>query len=223
MSITSKIFFLSILVVLLAGCGGAGEPRRIGSYPSTASGTSDYYQHPEAAVIVYHSHMNLEVNSISKTSDRIIDLSHDYGGYIIRSQVWYENSTDNATIVIGVPVFNYDAIRQEILQLGKLKDETVTGEIHPSDYPTWDYLTMSTITVHLSHHDYFVGDIPNKWHPVDTFLQALGVAGSIFRFVFDLVIWVVVIVGPFVLMGWGIRTLLARYRQPTQSNKEIDK
>ncbi|MBN2550223.1 MAG: hypothetical protein JXB15_13755 [Anaerolineales bacterium] len=57
-------------------------------------------------------------------------------------------------------------------------------------------------------------DLPGiGWNPGRTLRSALGVFLSIFGFLADIIIWLLVVVGPFVLLGWGGMKLARRLRR----------
>ena len=75
----------------------------------------------------------------------------------------------------------------------------------------------ATLTVH------FIPDPPlftlprlpdTGWSPLRTFARAFGLFATIFTFILDLVIWLTVVVGPFILMALGARYLARRLRVP---------
>jgi hypothetical protein len=75
-------------------------------------------------------------------------------------------------------------------------------------------MVMSTITVHLSERSSIkLPEFPD-WHAASTFAQAFSVAAAIFRFLLDAAIWIVVVIGPFVLIGWWVRKLWLRKKTP---------
>jgi hypothetical protein len=51
------------------------------------------------------------------------------------------------------------------------------------------------------------------WDPGRTFARALQVSLAIFGFLADILIWLVVVLGPFVLLAWGVWALVARLRR----------
>jgi hypothetical protein len=53
---------------------------------------------------------------------------------------------------------------------------------------------------------------PPAWRPARTLQQAFSVFLSIFGFLTDILIWVVVVVGPFLLIGLGIGLIIRKRR-----------
>ena len=225
MSKRNRLFYALGLVVLLlasAGCGGGDDssPDLIGAYPARVDQSGWVESLPDAAQIVYHATIDLQVRSVPNSVEDLKDLAHEHGGYLTSAQTWYDDHDENATVVIGVPAFNFDLLYDDVLRLGTLESESLRGELEPYRGRDWDESIMSTITVHLSEKGASMRlEWPN-WHAANTFEQAFGVASALFRFLLDAVIWIVVVVGPFVLLGWGARKLWQRSRKPQPETQE---
>jgi hypothetical protein len=58
---------------------------------------------------------------------------------------------------------------------------------------------------------------------MQTFQRAFGVFVNIFGFLVDIVIWVGVVIGPFLLIGWGIWSAIKRlHRQTDHEDTQAD-
>jgi hypothetical protein len=110
-----------------------------------------------------------------------------------------------------VPAANFDGLYAELQRLGTVTSEHI--------YSRWDgsgdgWRVYSHITLQLCSK---TSDWPSislgSWHPLDTLRDAWGVTAAIFGFLLDLLIWVVVVAGPFVLIGLGARQLYLKLRQ----------
>ena len=223
-----KFTFVVLLVCTMltaSGCAGNSdrEPSLIGAYSSDRDYAEYVVPLPEPAAIVYHAMIEMRVSSISNAFEEIKDLSHEYGGYITTAQIWYEDRDENATVVVSVPVNNFDLIYDEILRIGTLESESIRGELDPYPAHGHDDWTMSTITIHLSERSSLhLPEFPD-WHAANTFRQAFGVVAVIFRFLFDAAIWILVVLGPFALIGWVVRKLWLGRHTPNNENKEENK
>jgi hypothetical protein len=217
------LFLWSLLLILaVGGCaGGDREPDLIGSYPSTTGDHEWYPPLPEPAVIVYHTVLDMRVRSVSRAFEEIKSLAHEHGGYVTTAQIWYEDRDEHATIAVSVPVFNFDLLYDRIVRLGSLDNETISGELRSHAPYERDEMIMSTITVHLEERSSISFPRTSDWHAASTFLQAFDVASTIFRFLLDAAIWVIVVAGPFVVLGWAVRRyILRRARQSTEESEE---
>lgn len=206
----------AVCALALAACSGSATPQLIGSYPKGASPT--YAPPPENLLVVYDDYLELEVSNTDTAADRATRLASDYGGYLVSSQSWYQGGRKYTTLTLAVPVAQFEATRKALLRLGTLVSENVSGDLISTRYGAdgWNTRVASNITVQLSPA-FSVVTLPSLpatgWNPARTFEQAFGVFASVFTFIVDLLIWVVVIVGPFVLMGLGVRAVVRRMRR----------
>lgn len=206
------IFVLLLLAVVVASCGTSEDAVLIGSYPALHSGEMEFDHLPNNSIIIYHSQIDLQVQSIPSSVDDIIELAGKYGGYTTYAYIWYQDTDEHATVIVSVPTFNFDSLYDRITRLGKLLDETIIGELSSSSNRDNSKLEMSTITVHLTKKSTFTSPSVGEWRPLSTFADAFEVASAIFRFLFDVIIWIAVIAGPFVLIWWLFRQAAKRWK-----------
>ena len=194
------------LALGLAACTASGAtPQLIGAYPKTTSV-------PPPPNIVYNSSLTLEVYDPASSADRVIQIAYDNGGYLTDSETWSVGNDQYFTLTLAVPAAQFSATREAILKLGTLTNETVSSD--------WTYSGRSD-----EYSVLIVSLRPTKpslprpipfhlgWNPVNTFASAFGVFATIFTFLVDAVIWVTVVLGPFVLMGLGLRAVVQRLRR----------
>ena len=203
---------LSLSLLLLAGClaGCASEqPKQIGTYPAQAE-TKPLAELPRTAPlprvqIVYETWISLEVSRVASTAERAVDLASRHGGYLESSNSWLQDGRTHMTLVLAVPSAGFDGLREDLLTLGTLQNEQVSSAwTNPGvDYPYYSHITLT-----LKPRAAVEMDWPRLgWDPANTFRQALDVFVSIFGFLVDILIWVLVVVGPFVLIALGLRAL----------------
>jgi hypothetical protein len=213
--------FILPLALLLAACAGSG-PRLIGSAPREASGGSApeyaprYAPAPANLLVVYNAALTLEVADTDAAARRAAQIAYDRGGYLVSSQSWFQNERKYSTLTLAVPVAQFETARRALLDLGRLVSETVSGDLRSTGGGINEWNTFSHITLQLRPAAVFVlPPIPDSgWSPGRTARQAFAVFASAFTFLLDLLIWVVVVVGPFVLMALGVRALLRRAHRP---------
>lgn len=205
-----------LLLFALAACTPGATPQLIGAYPRS-EGTV-----PRTGVlVVYEAYLTLDVPDVDAAIDRAVGYVEDYGGYLVEARAWYRDGSKYATLTLAVPVPNFDALREALLGLGTLVSESVSGQ--PKPINTTDWNTYSHITLNLQPAPPVIAwpSLPiSGWDPGRTFAQAFGVSFAIFAFVVDLVIWIVVVLGPFVLVGWGVRAL---WRRRSSTDEATDK
>ena len=93
------------------------------------------------------------------------------------------------------------------MRLGKLSGEWISSELVSPGSGTTD--KYSQITIYLHPRETRLPKISLlNFHPLRTIEKAWGVFVSIFGFLLDIFIWVIVVVGPFVLIGLGAKRLI---------------
>jgi hypothetical protein len=207
------VWLMALAAFVLVGCGGSATPQLIGSYPKAISPT--YVPPPADLLVVYNAYLNLEVTNPDTAARRAIQLAYDFGGYLVSSQSWYEGNRKYVTVTLAVPVAQFGSARTALLGLGNLLGESVSGDLVAPGYgrDTWNTFSNITVQFRPSSAAITLPPIPSfGWNPARTFEQAFGVFTALFTFLVDLVIWVAVVIGPFVLMGLGLRALLHRMR-----------
>ncbi len=202
-----KILFL--LLILLTACSPtAEEPQRIAAYPAE----KQIAVHPLSPdkVIVNTATIDLAVSNVDKTVDKVHNLVFEYGGYVTRSQAWLQNNDKFTTMTIAVPQIYFEAVHRNILALGDLKSEYITGDIQPESLPEqsppYAYIT---INLHPKASVFPALTLPD-WRPLQTLAKAWNVLAGILGFLLDILIWVGVVGGPFILLGAGLRRWLRR-------------
>ncbi len=206
-----------IFALALAACGGSATPQLIGSYPRgsedvviTSSGGA-----PANTLVVYNAYLEFEVFDTDSAADRAEQVAYDYGGYLVSSQSWYQGDEKHATLTLAVPAARFDSAREALLSLGTLKSESVSGDLVSTGDGSNGWNTYSHITVQLRPTPPAISlpSIAPGWNPAQTFSNAFDVFASIFTFLVDIVIWIVVVIGPFVLMGLGLRAIFRRQKK----------
>jgi hypothetical protein len=207
MSHNRLITCLALLSLLAASC--AGTPRQIASYPKEEPVTlSTYPNLPET--YTYDAYLELESHYPDSSASRAIKLTEEYGGYLVDSRSWWVDEEEHINLVLRVPAANFDKLYGELLLLG--------DEISEHIYGTWDgrgdgWSIYSQISLQIHPKQSVLEGISlGRWRPVDTLQKAWSVSTSIFGFLLDALIWLVVVVGPFVLIGLGIRKLVLKVR-----------
>jgi hypothetical protein len=209
-SILLTVAFLFALV--LVGCSGGRTPQMIASYPKELVPLNEYPSYsPPAAQIVYDASMVMQVPDPAQAADQAARLAYDYGGYLSSSQGWYEGNRQSVTVILSIPASNFDWVHNKLLELGRLMSEDISGRL--TEYTPEGFTAYSQITIKFEpKHGIGLVFPSHRWNPGRTLANALGVFISIFGFIVNVVIWIVVVVGPFVAIGWGIARLIKRYK-----------
>jgi hypothetical protein len=214
MSITSRwqTGFWLLMALLLASCSGSATPQLIAAYPANARAT--YVPPPGSAMVTSDAYLDLRVPNVSAAAEQAEALAHDAGGYASQSTRWYADDQLHVTLTLAVPLATYDALHAQVLRLGQLENESVRSTLTSySDGNPWNH--YSTLTVHMApaRRVWHLPALPAfGWSPLSTFRAAFGVFAGLATFLIDIAIWLTVVVGPFVVLGLGLRALLRRWR-----------
>jgi hypothetical protein len=156
--------------------------------------------------------MELEVPSVDRAARQAESLASRYGGYLVNSASWAQNGQISTRLTLAVPVINFDALHMALLDLGDLTGEHLSSRVTGDGYRAGSSYSHITVTLRASTYDW-PHPRPTGWNPLVTFSQALYVSAAIFGFVVNALIWMVVVAGPFVLLGLALRALLRRWRK----------
>jgi len=205
-------FLLLCLFVLgfLVGCAG-DAPKLIAAFPSgNEQGVLAPPRPPVPGVKpVYYAFLALEVSDPERVAEKAEGLTYAHGGYLVRSDSWYREGRQQVTLVLAVPMPDFERLRDALTRLGKLGNERVWGDwlqVGPGSTPYY-----AEITLQLQARKFAWPSLPfTGWDPGRTLGRAFQVFLSIFGFLVDILIWVAVVVGPFALLGWLAWRLLKR-------------
>lgn len=199
-----------LLAALLAACSPAASPQLIAAAPKN----TPIARYPAAPDIRYQSEIWLQVSDVERTARAVSQTAVQLGGYLASSSTWYSGSGQAMTLELAVPGSAFERLRAYILSSGQVLEEQLTGK--PSDPGRPIELTQfSTIYLHLlpAPTAWAPPADPSGWNPARTFQRAFGVFLNIFGFLADILIWTLVVVGPFVLMALGAFWLVRRMRR----------
>jgi hypothetical protein len=208
-------WYLAVLALLLAGCA-PGAPTVIASYPRNIANQP----RPAPTALDNSTRLSLQVDDVLAATDQAIDLTQQYGGWVIDRSCRGAGVDQIVNLVLAVPPANHARLRRALLGLGRIVDQDAwddTGgcstcadtsyiylELYPSAQP-WDAVPPAP------------GE--ESGNPAETFYRAWQVTAAIFTFLLNILIWIFVVVGPFVLIGLGILALVRRARHKPLSEK----
>ena len=216
------IFLIFFILTSLAACSpAAGGPRLIAAAQATPTAIYPTQAVPLLhTVTVYNLTLELEVNDVQTAAAEAIRLNTNYGGTLVTSQSWFEEKRSVVFLEFTIPDGQSARLHSALLQLGRM-----TGE----DYATYAHDCMtcqpfSHISLYLRSADRLLPMLPalptGGWNPGYTLRAAWRVFTAIFGFLADIIIWLVVVAGPFVLAGWGIIVLARRLRGHAAADKK---
>lgn len=213
----SRLKYLLVVCVLLltaAACSGSKTPRLIASYPLDGKTSPPTLPPPAQSLRVYNTVVELQVNSVEQAAQTARELAERYNGYLAGWNTWQQDDQTRIQLVLEVPAPSFAALRSDLLGLGELVSESASSAWNPGGYgPNTFAEIILTLTPQPSIWPAFhlPSDWFSAWNPLNTFRQAFGVFWRVFGFGVDLLIWVLVLFGPFILLGlairWGLRLL----------------
>lgn len=215
-----KMSVLLLTLVLLTGCSAQAAQRPIATYPAAERPIAVVTRRPPAAQyplperIVYHAYLEMQAADVDVAVAQAADLAGQYGGYLAGLNAWQAGSGRLTTIDLAVPTASFDALRLRLRRLGAVQKESLTGQ--PEGAPPVLPLdpAYSTITIQFqSVADASPIQVSGGWNPSRTFERAWGVFVSVFGFLADILIWVVVVLGPFALLAGLIYWIVRRVRK----------
>jgi hypothetical protein len=203
------LFVFLFLSLGLAACAGSSTPKLIGSAPREATSGPKLISPPSE--VVYNAMMEMEVSNVENAAKRAEDLAYRYGGYLVSSQLWYEDGKKHASVTLAVPAPNYENLHRAISDLGKLASESVTGQL--VSYAPGGRENAAYITANFHPGGMTLPSLPTgSWNPGHTIANALSVFWTLFGFIADILLWVLIVFGPFGLMAWGGWALIRKIR-----------
>lgn len=198
-----------ILGLLLSACSTLGTqgPRQIAVQPQ--SETLIYPSLPYGQ-FVYNASMVIEVSDPEEAATDAESIALRYGGYLVRSTShWQQEGEGWTSLTLAVPASNYPAVYADLIALGDLISAVTSGEWVSDGYGREAF---SEIVVIFQPGGWqWPGIVIGQWNPGRTFSQAFRVFTAIFGFLADVIIWVVVVAGPFLLIGLGLRAIWRRF------------
>ena len=288
---------LTIVVVMAAACsaaatpgprleasGGAGLPEAVmvtaaPSGPgavevasSEKSGLGAISASPYRAnrLIIKNGEMSLLVANTDRAVDQVTDIAVNSGGYVVSSRTWFDGEFKFATLTMGVPVDQFEAVQRQLRAIAvTVLSDTASGQDVSEEYVDLqsrltnleataarireflaqaqnveealqvnarlteveneieqikgrmnylkDRAAFSTIVVNLEPQRPTPTPTPTPtpaaWLPGETVEAASGALGNILRALGDLVIWLVVVVGPFAVPAAIVGVIVVRGRR----------
>jgi hypothetical protein len=205
MKFPTVVFGLLVVASLLIyGCAASQEPKLIAAFPN--QGQSSAPQPPSAPEqFVYNASLELQVLNPQSSAEKARKLAEAYAGYLVSSQTYRWQNGEQVTVVLAVPAASYERLHADLLQLGRLVSERVSGGWEGSGLGVYSEITLTFTPGFWAQWEW-----PGGWNPGRTFQQAWGVFIAIFGFLVDILIWVAVVLGPFALLGYLVYRILQR-------------
>ncbi len=224
-----KLILILFLTSILVACQpGADGPRQIASYPHTIPDTAEVYAPPldvpPTAILVYDANLDLTVWNVEDTANAALQKVADYDGYLSASYLWEADGKEHATLTFALPAGNYDRALTALKRLGDVTREQVSGKLYPtySAQPGWGYTSHITLNLHQRFETATWPSLNvSDARPMRTLASAFGVLVTLLGILLDIAIWLTVVVGPFVFVGWGAKKIWNGMRQNKNSQNPV--
>jgi hypothetical protein len=203
-------FFLAVVAGVLSACTAPGGPEQIAVHPNESQ--IAVYPRLPLGTIIYSAALDMEVSNVERAAQYAKEIAFKEHGYLVSAQSWYQDGEKQMSVVIAVPAYRFDAVLQDLMRLGNLLGEWISSEkVYPQADSTESYSQIS-IFLHPKESALSQISLP-KWRPVRTFEKAWEVSLSLFGFLLDIIIWLVVVIAPFILIAWGALTVYRWFRK----------
>jgi hypothetical protein len=187
-----------------------GTPAAIATYP-----IATYPRVPPDVLLVQHARLEIEVADAIAAAERARRIAGEQSGYVIATQTWYQSGRAYGTVTLAVPLARFESTRRALDELGTVISEVRWGDLVPNGPgAAWNNYSNFEVTLRPAPRVELpaLPELPPGWNPLRTLGQAFGVTAAILQFVLDVLIWLVVVGGPFLLAGLGLRALVRRWR-----------
>ncbi|HLF25765.1 MAG TPA: DUF4349 domain-containing protein [Anaerolineae bacterium] len=130
--------------------GGAGElaaaapttapeptaaPVDIASTDKSGGGSLGVSPYRANRLIIKNGEMNLLVVDTSRAIDQVTDIAVNGGGYIVSSRTWSDDAFKFATLTLGVPVEQFEAVQRQLRALAvTVLNDTASGQDVSEEY-----------------------------------------------------------------------------------------
>ncbi len=196
---TRRLFFITICCLLisinLTAC--ASGPKLIAVQPVNQIAASSFEQ-----AYQFNAELEIEVWNVEAATEEVCQLVYNLDGYIEDSQAYHAAGWTFSRMEISVPNRHFEDLNQDLAKLGRvIHSYVITNQVKSGlgRYPSnTSYLTLIIRSRQASR----VQIIQPGWNPLRTLHNAIDVSINLFSFLINLAIWVLVVTGPFFLIGW---------------------
>jgi len=207
------IFILSCAAILAACSGGArSEPEMIASFPASDPGSLQPVSPHPPDQFVFDAFLELNVSNIRDTSGQAIDLVYQYGGTLVSIISWKTGNIAHTKLVLTIPMTYFDKTFNALSELGTVVNQQMNGGwVRSESGEYWNATSEITLELHerTSIRSWKIG----SWSPLRTLSHAWDVFVTIFGFLADVIIWLVVVLGPFMILAYILYRVIKRVRR----------
>jgi len=86
-------------------------------------------------LIIKNGEMNLMVAATDRAIDQVTDIAVNSGGYIVSSRTWFDGELKFATLTMGVPVDQFEAVQRQLRAIAvSVLSDTASGQDVSDEY-----------------------------------------------------------------------------------------
>jgi hypothetical protein len=196
MKITCLFLLISLLptTLILAAC--ASSPEVIAAFPSSQG---SYSFSSQSTYVVREAYLSMDVRYVDDAEEEIAGLARDQQGYMTGTSSYWADDRKFSSLSLEIPSSRYSDFRDGLDAIGNVTSEQLsTYTVNP---PGYGYEEYTRVSINLSPEERLHVSLPD-WRPLHTLQSAFNVFVDIFGVILDILIWIVVVAGPFVLIGW---------------------
>ena len=214
-----KVFLFTVLLtMLLSGCASAFplQPAQVQAFATPVP------IYPPRFDQIQHAYLEIISSDVDLAAARASRLTAEYGGSLLDSASWEVNGQHTISLEIEVPGSSFERLYSALRKLGRVsREDLFYDEVIKSRFP-YD-MWVARITMTIVPTSSFIRQLPHAgWDPGATLQSAFAVFIKIFGLLVDVLIWVLVVAGPFLLIGLGIWWLVRRLkRTPAGDQKDL--
>jgi hypothetical protein len=199
-----RLLLLTLFSVCLVLAACSQAPELIAAYP--VSGTS-HQNSPHADPYHYEAVISMDVRDVDDAEESIARLAQDFNGYMTGTSSYWVGEQKYSDLTLELPFNRYNDFRQALDRIGDVTHERLSSYTSYSS-GSWD---DTRVTISLSPNQETPIKLPSGWRPLTTLESAFQVFLTVFGFIVDILIWIVVVAGPFALLAWIIVRIVRRF------------
>jgi hypothetical protein len=202
------VLFIFLFAMLLSGCSSAFtlQPAQVQAFATPVP------IYPPRFDQLQHAYLEIISSDVDLAAARATRLTAEYGGSLLDSSSWEMNGQRTISLEIEVPGNSFEGLYSALRKLGRVgREDLYYDEVLKSRFP-YD-MWVARITLMIVPTSSLIRPLPHVgWDPGATLQSAFAVFLKIFGLLVDVLIWVLVVAGPFLLIGLGIWWIARRLR-----------
>ncbi len=158
--------------------------------------------------------LGLEVENIGLANEQVHQIVHRLGGRILVVESWFVGNRPYTRFEIAIPYEMWRTSLYEFTSLGTTVPmaPATDGQELPGNCPVYSNEICFTLLLQQRLPSRIPPGLMIGWDPAATFDHAFHVTSTMFIFVANALIWLMVVGGPPILIAWAIWRLFRHFR-----------